>query len=220
MRIKETKVYQFDELSASAKEKARDWFREFESENFADFAADSVIDDAVTIAKILGIELKQREVKTVGGKVRYEPCIYWEGFSTQGSGANFEGRYVGAPDGVQKLSEHIGNTSDGDKTLRRIASGLAEIQSRYGWRASLSITTSGNYSHSHSMRFEDCAWDDADLPEMSQADAEALADLLRQFANWIYSQLESEYAYRMEDEQIEDGIRANEYEFTEDGKRA
>ena len=28
MRIKETKVYQFDELSDKAKEKARDWWRE------------------------------------------------------------------------------------------------------------------------------------------------------------------------------------------------
>ena len=41
--------------------------------------------------------------------------------------------------------------------------------------------------------------------------------LLRDFADWIYARLEEEYEYRTSDEQVEESIRANEYEFDEDG---
>ena len=36
---------------------------------------------------------------------------------------------------------------------------------------------------------------------------------------WIYRQLEKEYDYRNADEQLDDGIRCNEYLFTETGQR-
>ena len=47
-----------------------------------------------------------------------------------------------------------------------------------------------------------------------------LAELLRDFMNWIYQQLENEHDYLLSDEYVDDTIRANEYEFTENGKRA
>jgi hypothetical protein len=37
---------------------------------------------------------------------------------------------------------------------------------------------------------------------------------------WIYRQLEREYDYQNADAQVDENIRANEYEFYEDGKRA
>jgi hypothetical protein len=37
---------------------------------------------------------------------------------------------------------------------------------------------------------------------------------------WMYRQLEAEYEYLTSDEAITETIRSNEYEFTEDGRRA
>ena len=42
--------------------------------------------------------------------------------------------------------------------------------------------------------------------------------MLKDFAKWIYTRLDTEWDYAMSDEQIDDSIRANEYEFTEGGK--
>jgi hypothetical protein len=43
---------------------------------------------------------------------------------------------------------------------------------------------------------------------------------MRDFADWIYSQLEKEYEWQNADEQVDDTIRANAYEFDEDGARS
>lgn len=43
---------------------------------------------------------------------------------------------------------------------------------------------------------------------------------MRAFADWIYRQLETEYDYQNSDEQVDESIIANEYEFTEEGKPA
>ena len=45
-------------------------------------------------------------------------------------------------------------------------------------------------------------------------------DILREFADWIYRHLESEYEYRMSDENVDESIRINEYEFDENGRIA
>ncbi len=49
---------------------------------------------------------------------------------------------------------------------------------------------------------------------------DAIDRALRDFADWIYSQLEKEYEYQMSNECVDENIRANEYEFTEEGMRA
>jgi hypothetical protein len=56
MRTIETNVYKFDELSDAAKERARDWFREASAGDTPDCA----LDDAVTIAGLMGIEIERR----------------------------------------------------------------------------------------------------------------------------------------------------------------
>jgi hypothetical protein len=42
---------------------------------------------------------------------------------------------------------------------------------------------------------------------------------MRDFADWIYDQLRKEYEYQMSDEQVDETLIANEYEFDEDGDR-
>jgi hypothetical protein len=47
-----------------------------------------------------------------------------------------------------------------------------------------------------------------------------VTELMRDFARWIYRALEREYDYQNSDEAVDEMIRANGYEFEEDGARA
>ena len=58
-----------------------------------------------------------------------------------------------------------------------------------------------------------------DKKEVTQEDAEEVTQLMRDFANWIYKALELEYEWRNSDEQVDESILSNEYEFDEEGKR-
>jgi hypothetical protein len=52
------------------------------------------------------------------------------------------------------------------------------------------------------------------------ADAEdAVIEALRDLARWLYRQLELEYECQTSDDQVDEAIRANEYTFTEAGRR-
>ncbi len=46
---------------------------------------------------------------------------------------------------------------------------------------------------------------------------DVISQALRDFAHWIYRQLETEYDYQTSDDQISEMIEANEYEFDETG---
>lgn len=69
------------------------------------------------------------------------------------------------------------------------------------------ITHRDRYCHAYSVDIE------------ADQDSEKFAEIARDFMNWIYRQLESEYDYQNADEQVDDTIRANEYTFTAEGKR-
>jgi hypothetical protein len=53
---------------------------------------------------------------------------------------------------------------------------------------------------------------------MTQAEGD-IADIIIDINKRIYKSLEAEYEYQTADEQVEEGIRANEYDFDEDGDR-
>jgi hypothetical protein len=65
--------------------------------------------------------------------------------------------------------------------------------------------------------YESPAWNAVNnkLREAREAFEEAARDAMR----WIYRQLEAQYDWLNADEQVDETIRANEYLFTEDGKR-
>jgi len=48
---------------------------------------------------------------------------------------------------------------------------------------------------------------------------EVVTEALRDLARWLYRQLEAEHDHLTSDQSIEDGIIANEYTFTEGGRR-
>jgi hypothetical protein len=48
---------------------------------------------------------------------------------------------------------------------------------------------------------------------------ETMVEAIRDLARWLYRQLQTEYDHLTSDEAVEDGIIANEYTFTEGGRR-
>ncbi len=202
MRTITTTVYRYDELNDKAKAKARDWWREA---SLHDQWWDAVYEDAITCASILDIEIG----KNINGRT-----LYSSGFCSQGDGASFAGRYSYINESVKAIREH----APLDTTLHAIADELEAFNKRQeNGPICAQITKSGNYEHSWSMQID--AYDmngDALMPD----DEKELLSLMRRFADWIYSELKKEYDYLNSDEQVEESIVDNEYEFTAEGKRA
>lgn len=203
MRVIETQVFTYSELSDDAKAKARDWYREASQGD--NYFSESVIEDAAMIAAMLGIEIKTRSVKLMGGGTRQEPLIYWSGFYSQGDGASFEGTYSYKADCLAAISAHAPQ----DEKLHAIARALQDNGNGL-------VATIERYRHARTMQI-DVETEDGDvaLPETETA----LIEAFRDFADWIYCQLEKEYEYVNSDEAVAETIIANEYEFTADGKR-
>mgnify|MGYP001795784980 CR=1 FL=1 len=147
----------------------------------------------------------------MGGKTRSEPTMWWSGFgfSSQGDGACFEGRYDGVPDPEFAIKTHAPE----DATLRQIASALAALRQ---FRLTAVVTHSDRYYHSRSA---DIAVYGEDGNGVDSPAADDLREALRRFMDWIYAQLRQEYDYRMSDEFIDETILANDYTFTVEGKR-
>ena len=207
MRTIETTVYKFAELSDKAKEKARDWYRQGCCDDSSWY--ESVYEDAATIADIIGIDLRQRAAKLMGGGTRMEPAIYFSGFSSQGDGACFEGTYRYRKGSVKAIKAHAPQ----DAELHRIAEELYAMQRRARFSITAQISHRGHYNHSGCMSI------DVDQDMSGDIPTGDIEQCMRDFADWIYKQLETEYDYQNSDEQVDDAITANEYEFDEEGER-
>lgn len=117
-------LYQYDELSDSAKERAAQWYSEASA--WDTFWSESVIEDFATIAGFCGWDINQRPVKLVNGGTRYEPAVYWSGFWSQGDGACFEGEWKASAVNAKGLREH----APVDKELHRIVREFQKIAKR------------------------------------------------------------------------------------------
>jgi len=188
--IKQTTVFKFDELDERAKERARDWYRE----GALDYEWwDCVYDDAKQCLALAGFDVDR---------------IYFSGFSSQGDGACFEGSWAAhAAKPVKAMKEHAPK----DKELHRIAAAMRAI-ARSDKSASMSVRQSGHYYHDGCTSFSV----EARTSEIEEVIIEASRDAMR----WIYRRLEAEYEYLMSDEQVDESILANEYDFDEEGRRS
>lgn len=226
MRTIETTVYQFTELSDAAKERAREWYRRGLDGDA--FFAESVIEDAATIAEMMGLDLCKRAVKLCGGGTRQETAIYWSVFYSQGDGACFAGTWRASEVKPGAVASHVGD-SEQCREVKRIAGEFEAIAKSFP-AASFSVKHSGHYSHENCTEFDfNVRLEDADgnwvemSPVQEQAANEtedALQEAAKDFMRWIYRQLEKENEYQNSDEQVDESIMANEYEFEEDGSRA
>lgn len=217
-----TTVYEFDELFEKAKEKAREWYR---SGAFEYDWWDGVYDTAATVADYLGINLRQKPVKLMNGKTRYEPEIYFSGFSHQGSGSSFAGTWYARDVKADKLKAEFPS----DEELHRLADEFAALAKE---NPELSASIKANRDNwinvevehgetrndvLNSLEYKSEEWKVENQKDVERVDR--LTEALKDFNRWIYKSLEREYEYLNADEQVDESIRANGYTFTEQGKR-
>jgi hypothetical protein len=209
-------LYKFSELSEEAKQRAIE--KEAESAG-SDFWTEPTIEDFERICNILGVTLKQRQYKTIGGDTRYEPAVYWSGFSSQGDGASFEGEYEYKAGSAKAIREYAPK----DEKLHAIADDLLRLQKPFLFGLQATITQSGNNVHEYTMtisprtKFDDVSekWSSKAIPE------DELTDCFRRLAKWVYRSLEAEYDYQTSEEAAREKLEDHdgEDEFTEEGKK-
>lgn len=208
MKTIEISIYSFDELSDEAKERAREWYRD----GALDYEWwDSIYEDFERICEILGIELNRR--KQANPAARGGPCIYFEGFGHQGQGASFEGTYRFHENAGRAIREYAPQ----DTTLHAIADSLDDLQTRNGGGLYARISASPR-GHWLSVDVDCDMPDDSDEFEMSGDAEEGIAEAMRDLAHWLFRTLEAECEYF--DEQVDESILANGYEFTKEGEIA
>ena len=195
-----TTVYQFHELSDKAKETARDWYR---SRHYSDF--DSVIEDAIRMGEIMGIDFDTSAIPLMNGGTRREPCVWWSVDYCQSDGAGFDGTYSYATNAHGKIREEAPEDAD----LHAMADTLSELQRKNHFKITATIKDR-NYHPTVEINPYDLHADDD----------KALQDVFRDFNRWIYKQLCVEDEYQRADLQVDEAIEANEYEFTERGDGA
>lgn len=206
-----TTVYQFPELSAAAKERARIWYREVA---VADDWWDAVYDDFERICDILGVSLKTRPVRLMGGGTRAMPCIWFSGFSSQGDGASFEATIRHAKGSAREIRAYAPK----DQVLHSIADRLQEVQRRNFYQLGAEVSHRGRYYHEYGIAI-DVTRDSPTGQVPAEGSEETVVEALRDLARWLYRQLEAEYDHLTSDEAVDEGITINAYTFTEAGRR-
>jgi len=210
-RIIETTVYEIEELSAEAKDKARAWYRDT---GLHDDWHDCVYEDFETICGILGVTLRTSPVRLYAGGVRQKPHVFFRGFHSQGDGASFEGSWSHARGSVRAIRAHAPR----DGKLHRIAHVLQDVQRRNFYQLHARIRQNGHYCHENTMTiaieregaFRQSMTDDAEA---------AVVEALRDLARWLYRQLECEYTHITSDEAVDEMIAINMLTFTAGGER-
>ncbi len=155
-------------------------------------------EDFDNIAKILGID-------------DFE--MMFSGFHSQGDGACFTGNYSYAKNMVKNMKEY----APLDKELNRIAQGLFEIQAKNFFLVTAKITHNFRYYHSNSCDFDvykqvnsRCYGSEN---EVDNETYEAVKELLRDFMEWIYKNLNNQYDYLTSEDAIKKTLILNEYTF-------
>jgi hypothetical protein len=185
-------VYRFEELSEDVQQTTLEKYYDI-NVDYEDWN-ECILDDAKTIGALIGIQVDR---------------IYYSGFYTQGDGACFEGSYTYQKGGLKALTEYAPQ----DTELHRIARGLQNIQRPYFYQLTATVEHSGHYYH------DGCTLIavERDYESVDYDTQEELSEILRDFMRWIYRQLESEYEFQTDEEQVKETILMNDYQFNENG---
>lgn len=226
----------FAELSDEAKEIARENFREHHLDyDWWEFC----FEDFATIAELLGITLKQRQVKIMNGRSYTEPEIYFSGFWNQGDGACFEGRWSPEMDPMSILDGILAHAPCDDR-LHEIALSFADLCERHGTdpdedgRTVVKLTHTDRYCHEYavSIDFEtelpECAddwnefqlmtWEATRRARNMDTWEEDVKGAMRDLMRWLYRQLEQEYEHLNSDFCVDEALA--DREFLPDGTEA
>lgn len=214
METIEKTEFLFSELSDKARQKARDNFLSTDYPWYEWWGF--VFDDAIAVGRLMGIEIDSNARKTTSGKTIHEPVIYFSGFSSQGDGAKFGAEYRFEPDGLDEVTAYCGGK---DEELIRIARELTVMQAAQKFaglgyfRANVG-TGNSRYSHPASMTV---SIHDLGSDEVGEPDEEQFTKLMRDFADWIYGQLEEQYDYLTSEECVDEELSRDDMLFDEDG---
>ena len=168
-------AYEFDELSESAKERARQWYRECDYDSYW---SENVIDEVVEQGELMGIEFaptgrKWKNAKTGTEGVDNSPRIYWSGFWSQGDGACFEGEWRASNVKANQVADGWG-PDPATTEIKRIAAVFAEIAKEYP-EASFSVVHRGHYSHENCTEFDFSILSDDGYEKKSEEIADIMA---------------------------------------------
>lgn len=208
--VEEKTEFKFSELSNEAKEKARD---EYRGPGYLDYEWwDFVYEDAVRMGALMGINIDSDQKRSANGQHTYTDIgIVFSGFSSQGDGASFEGGYCIVKDGLERVKAETD-----DEELIRIAGVLSVLQITRRLNGlepfSAVIRHPDNYNYSGCMQVDVQFEEDTELFDLE----DAVTQLMRDFADWIYEQLESEYDWLMSDECVDEYLK-DDMAFDESG---
>lgn len=203
MRTIEIKVYQYDELTDEAKQKAREWYTSSVTDDAAWY--EDAIEFIVDIGKTVGI--------TIDSRRGYRHNLSFD--LNRNHYVTFDGFYryeKGWREAVRKEWGKDAFTKDaGDITALQFFQDFSAqewaLQAPQFWGVGCNCK-SGNrgeqYSDVSSYFFDNAP------------DAEAHA-LILMFCDWAWNTLNRELEWLTEDTQLEEAIRVNEYEFDEEG---
>lgn len=171
MRIKQTQVFTFNELSDAAKERARDWYREASAGD--DDSFETVKEDAEQI----GLKVEYLD--------RHRDC---------------KGSFVAdAVECAHNIEKNHGPDCETYKTA------VAFLKERDAIVDGAEKDENGDFVDEYELN-----------EKLDECEAEFLRSILEDYA--IMQEREQEY--RSSDEQVDEMLIANKYEFTADGKRA
>ena len=205
MKTKIVNLYTFSELSDTAKEKARDWWREASAGD--SYWSECTIDEAKEQGQTMGLSISD---------------VYFRGFWSQGDGACCEGSWSACD---VKPGETAKGWGDSAATRELVAISREFTEFAQAWpESSFTVKHRGHYSHEHCTDFSVSLGEDADnneeiTPAQWQGAEASIIGTARAFMRWIYRQLEKECEYQNSAECIDLSLESNEYTFTEEGER-
>jgi hypothetical protein len=187
MREVTTKVFQFDELSDKAKERAREWWRDCEAAE-GDVRSDDAFASLTAFCDYFGVKVT---VYSVGAFSLSHVTLSIDRYDTE-FGTYYDDNAVPGLSGV-RLWKYLRNQCGVDSLLAKCC------------------PFTGYFAD------EDCLQPIREF--MTRPDDRTLAELIHDCADsWLVAVIaDAEAAY--DDESVDESIRANEYEFTENGER-
>lgn len=198
-------VFKYDELSSEAQQAAREWYAQGMFDD--SWWYESAIEHIAQIGAIVGITINTRGKN---GYCAYFDCdrnahFIFDGYYSYNKGWREAVRKEWGPDAFTK------DASD-NRTLAFLQSFSLEewsLQAPHFWSVNCSCkANSGIYAR----QIVDTDVDyNHDVPE------EECQELIRSFCEWALQVIQSEIDYMEDENNIADNIRANEYEFDENG---
>jgi hypothetical protein len=172
---------------------------------------DTLFDGFTAVAETLcvGIEENSRRMK----------AVYFESYPW---GCSFDGLY-GTSEYRQSPQEQfslarllIRAKCPQDKELHRIADGLYEVQARNDFAIVAQVKSGTQASHSYAATIDvQLDGDVLDDQELSDSDEREVTQLLRDFMDWMASQLEAESDYLTSDEYVIERVREGVIDLSE-----